>query len=68
MSNKHRMKIKLTAPVEHRGELEDAGTVLDVEEPTARYLIARKKATEVAASASQSTGKTAKPGKSGKKE
>ena len=54
------MKVKLTKPVEHRGELQPEGKQLDVTDTTGRYLIARKKAVEVDDAAKpKSAGKSA---------
>ena len=64
------MKVRLTKPVEHRGELQPEGKQLNVTEATGRYLIARKKAVEVDDAAKPtSAGKSAsKSTGTGKKE
>ena len=58
------MEVKLTEPVEVRGEIRPKDAVVEVREPSGRYLIARKKAVATSGDSSKSAAKPT----SGKKE
>lgn len=53
------MKVTLSEAVEIRGEMQPKGAQVDVRDPSGRWLIARKKATEVKAEASSQSSKPA---------